>query len=131
EAHSLIRAITDNATTAIFMVDGAGATTFMNPAAEAMIGYRFEEIRGQSLHALIHAPQADGSPVPFEASCIGASILTRQVLREHEESFINRAGEVFPVRCNASPIVSDGVLSAVVLEVRDITVEKRAQRSLE
>src|SRR5690606_39308144 len=76
EAHGLIRAITDNATTAIFMVDGEGATTFMNPAAEAMVGYRFAEIRGQSLHALIHAPQADGTPVPFEAGCIGVSILT-------------------------------------------------------
>ena len=37
EAHGLIKAITDNATTAIFMMDGDGATTFMNPAAEAMV----------------------------------------------------------------------------------------------
>lgn len=131
EAHGLIRAITDNATTAIFMVDGKGVTTFMNPAAEAMVGYRFDEIRGLPLHAITHAPLPDGRPLPLEGCCIGVSILTQRAVREQEESFVNRAGEVFPVRCNASPIFTDDALSSVVLEVRDITAEKQAKAALE
>lgn len=131
EAHGLIRAITDNATTAIFMVDGDGATTFMNPAAEAMVGYTFEELRGRSLYAHVYAPEPDGRPTAFEATCIGVSILTRQAVREQEARFIARDGRSFPVRCNATPILADDRLSAVVLEVRDITVEKGAQDALE
>lgn len=131
DAHVLIRAITDNATTAIFMVDGQGLTTFMNPAAEAMVGYRFDEVRGLPLHAVTYAPLPDGRPMQLEGCCIGASIRTQCAVREQEEIFVNRAGEAFPVRCNASPVFTDDVLSSVVLEVRDITAEKRSQAALE
>ena len=131
EAHGLIKAITDNATTAIFMMDRDGATTFMNPAAEAMVDFRFADVRGQPLHELVHHAQADGRPVQMDECCIGKSILTQRAVREHEDVFVDRGGRRFPVRCNVSPIFKNDEFAGIVLEVRDISAEKRAQQALE
>jgi PAS domain-containing protein len=60
--HELLGAITDTATTAIFMMDERGRCTFMNPAAEQMTGYSFQEAEGKILHDLIHHTRPDGSP---------------------------------------------------------------------
>lgn len=130
EAHGLIKTITDNATTAIFMMDADGMTTFMNPAAEAMIGVTFSEMEGRVLHDLVHHAHATGEPYGMEDCCIGRSILTLREVREHEDEFMDSAGRVFPVRCNASPIFKDGELAGVVLEVRDITDERRVQQAI-
>jgi PAS domain S-box-containing protein len=131
EAHGLIKTITDNATTAIFMMDGDGATTFMNPAAEAMVGFSFAEVRAQPLHDLVHHFHVDDEPVQMDECCIGKSILTQRTVREHEDVFVDRGGRTFPVRCNVSPIFKNDELAGIVLEVRDISAEKRAQQALE
>ncbi len=131
EAHGLIKAITDNATTAIFMMDGDGATTFMNPAAEAMVGFSFAEVRAQPLHDLVHHFHGDDRQVQMDDCCIGKSILTQRAVREQEDMFVDRSGRTFPVRCNVSPIIKNDELAGIVLEVRDISAEKRAQRALE
>lgn len=130
EAHGLIKTITDTATTALFVMDQDGLTTFMNPAAEAMIGLSFAELEGKVLHDLLHHPHPADEPFPMERCCIGKSILTLREVREHEDVFRDRSGRVFPVRCNASPIIEDGDFRGIVLEVRDITEEKRVQQTL-
>ncbi len=116
----LIRNITENATTAIFMTDHEGRTTFMNPAAEAMTGFTLQEGQGRLLRDLVHSvssseavPGAPDGPWP-ECS----------VMRDHEDVFVRKGGERFPVLLNACPIHKHGLPVATVLEVRDITQEK-------
>jgi PAS domain S-box-containing protein len=130
EAHTLRQTITDNATIGIFMADGQNCCTFMNPAAEAMVGYTFAEIAGRGLHEVIHHHRPDGRPFPISECAIGQSVLQLRALRRHEDVLVRRDGTFFPVLCNASPITKDGVLTDVILEVRDITEEKRAAEAL-
>jgi PAS domain S-box-containing protein len=130
QAHTLLQTITDNATIGIFMADRQNRCTFMNPAAEAMTGYTFGEIAGRVMHEVIHHHRPDGRPFPLAECGIGQSVLQLRELRGHEDVFVRRDGTFFPVLCNASPITKDGVLTNVILEVRDITEEKRAAEAL-
>ncbi len=130
QAHALVQTITDNATIGIFMADQQDRCLFMNPAAQAMVGYTFEEIAGRDLHEMIHHHRPDGRPFPKSECVIGQSVHLLRELRGHEDRFVRRDGTFFPVLCHASPITKDGMLTAVILEIRDITEEKRAAEAL-
>jgi PAS domain S-box-containing protein len=131
EAHALMQTITNNATTSIFMADRQDRCTFLNPAAETMTGYTFQEIDGRVLHDVIHHQRPDGRPFPLSECAIGQSVLQLKELRGHEDVFVRKDGTFFPVLLNASPIMKDGVLTDIFLEVRDITEEKRAAEALQ
>ena len=76
-ALDLTKSITDNATTAIFLMDADGRCTFANPAAEQMTGFSFEELRGRVLHDHVHPHRGDGSPYPASECPAGESRPTR------------------------------------------------------
>lgn len=126
----LNRTITDNATSALFMMDGNGYCTFMNPAGEKMFGYTFEEIRKKPLHYLIHYQHPDGSFYPMEDCPIDRALPENFDIRAHEDVFLRKDGTFIPVVCAASPIFENGTPVSTVIEVRDITEEKRIQRVL-
>jgi PAS domain S-box-containing protein len=124
------RTITDNASTAIFLLDSLGRTTFVNPAAEVLLGYSFEELEGRVLHDAIHHTKPDGSFYPFSECPIGVHVLNGEVLRDHEDLFFRKDGSSFPVRCSASPLLQSGEIAGVVLEVRGIGDQKVAEEAL-
>lgn len=49
----MLKAITDAAQDAILMIDQHGKICFLNPAAERIFGYSFNEMMGQNLHELL------------------------------------------------------------------------------
>jgi PAS domain S-box-containing protein len=126
----LTRTITDNATGALFMMDTRGFCTFMNPAAEEMIGFSLDEIRDMPLHDAIHHLHPDGTPYPMSECPIDRALPENNDVRAHEDVFIRKNGEFFPVTCAARPIIRDGVPVGTVVEVRDITEAKRAEQEL-
>ena len=128
----LNRAITENAASALFLADGAGRGTYMNAAAEAMTGFTVDEMRGQSLHELMHHTRPDGTPFPAEECPILAVVARRrEPLREFEDTFVRKDGSFFPVVYSVTPILESGRLAGLVLEARDVTGEREAQRALE
>lgn len=129
-AEHLTRIVTDNATTAIFMMCQKGRITFMNPAAEAMTGYPFEQIKGHVLHDLVHHHRPDGTALPLDECPLVCESLAGHRVVGHEDMFIRPDGTFYPVRCAASPIQESGGVSGVVLEVHDITEERDGQDAL-
>jgi PAS domain S-box-containing protein len=126
----LNRTMTDNATSCLFMTDAEGRCTFMNPAAERVTGHTFAEIRGRPLHNVIHHKHPDGTPYPIWDCPLDRALPQNHQIRAHEDVFIRKDGTFFPVLCAASPIVENGVPVGTVLEVRDITEEKRAREAI-
>jgi PAS domain S-box-containing protein len=126
----LTRAITDNATTAIFMMDRKSRCTFMNPAAEVITGFTFEEANGQILHDLIHHHHPDGRPYPMPECPIDRALPEKFDVFGHEDMFIRKDGTFFPVMCHTRLISRDGVAVGTIIEVRDITKEKKAEAAL-
>lgn len=128
--YSLTRAITDNATTAIVMMDNDSRCTFMNPAAERMTGYSFTEVEGKILHDFIHHHYPDGRPYPLEECPIDHASPEHREVHSHEDVFIRKSGEFFPVLCNAQPLFEDGSPNGAVIEFMDLTEQKLAAARL-
>ncbi len=124
--HRINSTITRNATAALFMMDAEGRCTFMNPAAEAMTGYTFEEIHFKSLQHILHRTSTSGNA----ASPTDHALPLNVELRGYEDVFVRKNGTIYPVMCSASLIIENGVPLATVLEVRDITEEKKAQEAI-
>ncbi|PRY14970.1 PAS domain S-box-containing protein [Pontibacter ummariensis] len=126
----LKQTITDNATGALFIIDAKGYCTFMNPAAEEMTGYTFEEIQEKPLHDLIHYKHPDGSPFPMADCPIGKALMAKEPLQGQEDVFVRKDGSFFNVSCAVQPIIENGQVGYTIIEVRDITDEKRAQEAI-
>ncbi|HEY8399959.1 MAG TPA: CHASE domain-containing protein [Cytophagaceae bacterium] len=131
QSDKLKQTITDNATAALFMIDLNGYCSFMNPAAEAMTGYTFEEITQKPLHEMIHSKLPDESPYPTEECPILRAISEKKEIRLYEDVFLRKDGTLFNVTCSAKPIYEKGQPISTVIEVRDITEEKTAKLQLE
>lgn len=127
----LMQSITDNATTAIFMMDDRSRCTFMNPAAERMTGYSFAEIDGRILHEFIHHHYPDGRPYPMPECPIDRALPESSEVRNHEDLFFRKSGEAFPVVCNARVIYEQQVAVGTVIEVRDTTAERASATALQ
>lgn len=121
--------VTDNATLALFIMDVRHHCVFMNPAAERLTGFGFEEVRGRLLHDVIHHTRPDGRPYPLEDCPIDGALPARS--RAHgEDVFVHADGHFYSVAFTASPIVEDGTSVGTVIEVRDTTLEKDVERQL-
>ena len=50
----------------LFALDGRGMLTYMNSAAERLLGWTAEELLGRSMHDCIHYKHPDDSPFPAD-----------------------------------------------------------------
>jgi hypothetical protein len=107
-------------------LDLSGAITFVNPAAERMMGRRAQDAIGQDLHSLVH-PIFPGVITCNVADCeLYSSLRDNDSHQAIEETFFRADGRSFPVEFSISRIVEDdGSRRGSVITFRDIT-EKRA-----
>ena len=98
----------------------------MNAAAEEMLGWSLEEIRGERMHDLIHYHHADGTPRAADDCSILSAHRTGETIRA-DDVFIRRDGTTFPVACTAAPFeTADGFRGSAYV-FSDIT-ERKADR---
>ncbi|HEX4945892.1 MAG TPA: response regulator [Blastocatellia bacterium] len=127
----LLQSITDNATTALFVMDERQQCAFMNPAAEKLTGYTLAETRGRALHDVVHHTRPDGSPYPLAECPIDQAFPTHNQM-QGEEIFIHKDGHFYNVAFTASPLLdASGTTVGTVIEVQDITARKRAESERE
>jgi PAS domain S-box-containing protein len=114
----------------LYAVDAEGRVTFVNPAAERMLGWSPGELIGRNMHETIHYLRPDGTPFPVE-ECPLMDVLRRgETCRAHEDVFIRKDGTMFPVVCTASPIVTGGEVAGAVLAFDDVTERRAAEEAL-
>ncbi len=111
----------------IYGLDVHGNTTFVNPAAVAMLGYTAAELIGQSLHKKIHYAKVDGTPYPWEASPISLTFQHQTIYAVDDEVFWRKDGSCFPVEYISTPMFERGHLVGVVVTFRDITARKQEE----
>lgn len=127
---NLTQTITDNAQSCLLMMDVDGQCTFANQATERVTGFKPEELVGEILHNKIHHKHLDGTAYSIKNCPLGDTLTSLEPVVGHEDFFVHKEGHFYPVRCNARPILKDGKLLGTVLEIQDITEEKRAREIL-
>ena len=115
----------------LYTVDKQGLVTKMNPAAEKLLGWTLEELRGKKMHDVTHYKHPDGSPFPGE-ECAGLQVLREGMpLKDFEDTFIRKDGRLFPVSYSSSPLRDrDGEIVGLVVVFQDITERNQAQEAL-
>ncbi len=119
--------ILNSAGEGIYGLNMKGNTTFVNLAAEKMLGFSKEELIGKSQHALIHHSKPDGTHYPREECHIYAAFKDGKVHRETNEVFWRKNGSSFPVEYVSTPIQENGKLTGAVVTFRDISEQKEKE----
>lgn len=112
----------------IYGIDARGRVRIMNPAAERLTGFSFDETQGQRLHTLLHHTRADGTPYPAEECPTRKALVSGQIGHIHNEVFWRKDGTSFPVEYTAVPIKTNGVMTGAVMTFHDISQQLAVDR---
>lgn len=130
DSNEVARTIAENSTQGFAMMDSRGYCIFANKAWLDMTGYSAAEIASQPLHYLVHHHHPDGTPYPMEECPIDRALPENFDVRAHEDVFFRKDGSTFDVMCAASPIFRAGQPVATVIEIRDVTEQKKQAAQL-
>lgn len=114
----------------IYGLDTNGHTTFINPAAERIVGWSANDLVGQNAHQLFHHSHSDGTPYDVDQCSIHASFSDGQVHRVDHEVFWHKNGDPICVEYTSTPIFEMGRLVGAVVLFRDIRERQRAEAKL-
>lgn len=114
----------------IYGIDLHGNTTFVNPSAACLLGYRVEELVGRHMHELLHHSRPDGTPYPAESCPIYAATRDGVVHRVLDDVFWRKDGTSFPVEYVSTPIVEAGKVTGAVIVFHDVTERRNAEQAL-
>ena len=115
---------------AVLATDTAGKITFLNPVAEALTGWKGQEVLGRPVQEVFR--------VINEQTRQPADDIVAHVLREgaivtlaNHTAIQTRAGREIPIEDSAAPIKdADAKITGVVLVFHDVTQKRRAQEAL-
>ena len=111
---------------AVAAVDGEGRVTFLNPAAERLLGVKAEGVRGRPLHEVVHA-DAEGGAHAAEDCALARSMRAADGAAEQEDTFRAADGAAVPVRWVVSPM-HGGATTGVVVVIQDDRRRRESDR---
>ena len=124
------RLILDAAGEGIYGINLEGKTTFVNNAAQEILGWTDEDVIGQNIHELIHHHHLDGSKYPSRDCPIFHSFRNEQVNRVEDEVFWHKNGKPIEVEYTSTPIYDQQVLAGAVVIFRDVSERRESERKL-
>jgi PAS domain S-box-containing protein len=123
--------ILDSAGEGIYGLDRDGKITFSNAAATAILGWKLDDVLGQSAHDVHHHSHADGSPYPRDECLIYRALRDGEIHRVDDEVFWHIDGSCVPVEYTSTPMFEDGEPCGAVVVFRDISERKKIERQRE
>ncbi len=122
-------AITNSLDEGVYALDRTGRFTFVNPAAERLLGWTTAELLGTEAHANIAGRAATGGQSVADSPML-AVLRTGTAYRDEEAMWTRRDGSLFPTAFSAAPIISDSAGVGVVVAFRDMTAVRQAALTL-
>ncbi|MDF1763809.1 MAG: sigma 54-interacting transcriptional regulator [Oleibacter sp.] len=114
----------------IYGVDLNGMTTFVNPAAQRMLGYSAQELAGRNMHTAVHHHHQDGRHYDAQDCPIFSAFRDGEVREVDDDIFWCKDGSSIQVEYTSTPIRDQGVIIGAVVIFRDITQKKASHQRL-
>ena len=114
----------------IYGVNADGSTTFVNPAAQKILGYTADELIGRNMHAILHHTHSDGRPYPVCDCPIYAAFSDGEVHQVSDEVFWHKDGRPVAVEYTSTPIRENGTPVGAVVVFRDVSGRKETEYQL-
>ena len=114
----------------IYGLNAEGKTTFVNRAAQEMLGWTTEDLLGKDIHSIMHHTHLSGEPYHHHDCPIYKSFRFEQVNRIEDEVFWRKDGKPIRVEYISTPIYDHQILAGAVVIFRDITRRKEDESKL-
>ena len=137
EGEQQLTTIFNNVSDAVIATDRKGLITFMNPAAESMISWQFEEASGTNVQQIFRVDTEEDCPI----TSVLRSILSPDTATDPDLStdckggceaiLTTRSDQKIQVNYNAVPSINQrGKVIGIVITCRDITDSKAIEEQL-
>lgn len=130
ESEELSQLLLQSASDGIFGISSDGRLTFINHAAEQMLGYTQAEFIGKNLHTLIHHSYRDGTPYPIENCKMNKSRTEGGYFKIDDEVLWRKDGSSFEVEYTSTPMIKNDEIVGSVTVFKDITERKKLEHEL-
>ena len=107
-----------------------GACTFLNEAGSRLLGYSKQELKGKSVHNMIHHTRWDGSDYPLKECPVHLSLASGDTARTLDDILWRKDGSSFPVQLAVSPMTDGLEILGVVLTFTDMTEIRETEEAL-
>ncbi|HET9075048.1 MAG TPA: EAL domain-containing protein [Solirubrobacteraceae bacterium] len=126
QARDRLLRVTDSMGEGMYTLDVDGRVTYMNRAAQELLGWRFDELDGHAMHDITHFRRPSGEPHAAADCPILRAARYGETTRVEDDIFIRADGAELPISYTASPLGSGTGLEGCVVVFEDIT-ERKAQ----
>ena len=114
----------------IYGINAEGKATFVNRAAQEMLGWSADDLIGRDLHTTIHHKHLNGEHFPAHQCPIYASFRKDKTMRVDDDVFWRKDGKPIMVEYVSTPIYDHNVLAGAVVIFRDVTERRENERKL-
>lgn len=114
----------------IYGINANGQATFVNRAAQEMLGWSSDDLIGRKLHSIIHHKHINGEHFPAHECPIYKSFRRDKTMRVEDDVFWRKDGKPILVEYVSTPIYDHDVLAGAVVIFRDVTERKENERKL-
>lgn len=125
-----LQTIADTLADGLYVMNPRGVITFINPAAESLLGYAHGSLIGLVAREVFYINSAGERGIDAD-SCPICAVLRTGNDYVGEWAFIRADDLVFPVEVSSKAIVQDGQITGSVTVFRDISERKAAQQELQ
>jgi len=135
KSEHFVAALTDSMVEGMFALDRDGRVSYMNHAAERLLGWTKDELASRSIHDTVHYQHEDHSPYAAADCPLQAALRTGTTVRVEDDTFTRRDGRLLAVSYSAAPITIDGQVEGIAVVFGDISArragEQRQKQELE
>ncbi|WP_372965395.1 diguanylate cyclase domain-containing protein [Marinobacter sp.] len=110
----------------LIVMDSDGLITYMNPEAERILGWDFNELVAKKGHQIFHVHDGD------ESTCSILNVMgSQQHYRSKDEEFRRKDNVIIPVILDAAPLTRDTGEEGVVISFLDFSEIKTYQEKIQ
>ncbi|MCX7121082.1 MAG: diguanylate cyclase [Gammaproteobacteria bacterium] len=130
EEHAKNVLLLESAGEGICQIDAKGKTTYINPAAAKMIGYKPEEILGKNIHEIAHHSHPDGKPYLLKDCPMYSSLIDGKKHKIHNEMLWRKDGSSFWVDYNSTSLITSGKIVGAMVLFSDVSLRHEGEVKL-